>query len=265
MRMVDRSPVPRLSVPVPRRALPVLRRALPAIAVVTALTVTGCGTTDGAGPTSTGTASQPVTAPAVTGSGKVAVPPSSAATRTIPSTAFFEMPGNMRRERRPAEGSAAVPELCDRELAAGDGVVASAAMMSLYKQPDDPAGSVPQGVLYQTIRAYSGDAAAAFLDRARDGLAECDSYRNGETTVTVRTKPLPGVADEALTIDLVQPQLDLPGNPTGGEQANRVVVMRFGTTVTVLYDSEYERSSSIPELVDTFIEEAAKAIRAWRG
>jgi hypothetical protein len=138
-------------------------------------------------------------------------------------------------------------------------------MMNVYRQPDGPADAVPQGVLYQTIRSYGGDGAAAFMERARDGLADCRSYRNGTTTVKVRTKPLSGVADEALTIDLIQPQLDLPGNPTGGEQTNRVVVTRFGTVVTLLYDGEYERSSSIPELVDTFVREAAQAIRTWRG
>ncbi|WP_127504944.1 hypothetical protein [Actinoplanes solisilvae] len=185
--------------------------------------------------------------------------------RTIPASAFFTMPENMRREdRRKAEGDAAVPKLCDRELAAGEGVVASAAMMTIYKRPGDPAGSVPHGILYQTIRSYGGDSATRFMQRARDGLAACRSFSSGENTVTVRTKPLSGAADEALTIDLVQPQLDLPGEPTGGEQTNRIVVMRFGTAVTVLYDSEYERSSTVPELAGTFTREAAKAVRAWR-
>jgi hypothetical protein len=249
--MVDRSPALR-------------RRLLTMLAVVTAVAVTGCGTT-GTGTTAPGTSSQATAAPTGTASGGVSASPSADAARTIPASAFFVMPENMRRDRQEAEGSAAVPQLCDRELAPGDGVVASAAVMNLYQQPDGPADAVPQGVLYQTIRSYSSDGAAAFMDRARDGLADCESYRNRENLVQVRTKPLSGVADEALTIDLVQPQLDLPGNPTGGEQTNRVVVMRFGTVVTVLYDGEYERSSSIPELVDTFVGEAAKAISAWRG
>ncbi len=244
--MVDRSPVPR-------------RPLLTMLAAVTAVAVTGCGT----GTTAPGASSQVTAAPTATASGGVSASPSADAARTIPASAFFEMPEDMRRDRQEAEGSVAVPELCDRELAAGDGVVASAAVMNLYQQPDGPADAVPQGVLYQTIRTYGGDGAAAFMDRVRDGLADCVSYRSGENTVKVRPKPLPGVADEALTIDLVQPQLDLPGNPTGGEQTNRVVVMRFGTAVTILYDGEYERSSTIPELVDTFVREAAKAIRAW--
>ncbi len=237
--------------------------SLLALAVMTA--VAGCGSTGGAGTTAAGTSSQVTAAPTGSAAGGASAAPPAGAARTIPAAAFFEMPAKMGRERKQADGSAAVPQLCDRELAAGDGVLASAAMMSVYQQPDAPAGSVPQGVLYQTIRSYGGDSAVAFMNRARDGLAGCASYRNGENTIKVRTKPLSGVADEALTIDLVQPQLDLPGDPTGGEQTNRVVVMRLGTVVTVLHDTEYERSSSIPGLVDTFVREAAEAIRAWRG
>ncbi|MDY7087210.1 MAG: hypothetical protein SYR96_19095 [Actinomycetota bacterium] len=171
----------------------------------------------------------------------------------------------MKRERREADGSTAVPELCNEELAPGEGAVASAAVMNLYQQPDAPAGSIPHGVLYQTIRSYEGDGAVEFLDRARKGLASCKSYPKNDYTVEVRTEPLTGVADEALTIDLVRPQRDLPGNPAEGEQTNRIVVMRFGTVVTILYDSEYERSSSVPELVDIFAGRAADSIRAWLG
>ena len=247
--MVDRSLLP--------------RRPVLALLAATAV-VAGCSTT---GTPAAPASSQVSVAPTPTGTGEVgsSPSPSAGAARSIPAEAFFAMPASMRRDRGQADGSAAVPELCGRELAAGDGVVASAAMRNVYQEPDAPAGSVPHGVLYQTIRSYDGDGAARFMERARDGLAKCRSYRTDENTVQVRTKPLPGAADEALTVDLVQPQLDLPGDPVDGEQTNRVVVMRFGTVVTVLYDSEYERSSSEPELVDTFVDEAAKAIRAWRG
>ncbi|GAB2607956.1 hypothetical protein Aab01nite_61700 [Paractinoplanes abujensis] len=175
------------------------------------------------------------------------------------------MPGDMRREQQQADGATAVPKLCDRELAPGDGVVASAAMMNVYQAPEAPEGSVPHGILYQTIRSYSGDSAAAFMDRARDRLAGCTSYRTAENTVKVRAKPLPGAADEALTVDLTQPQLDLPGDPTGGTQTNRIVLLRFGSVVTILYDGEYERSSSDNDFVAIFTDEATKAIRSWRG
>jgi hypothetical protein len=158
-----------------------------------------------------------------------------------------------------------VPKLCDGELAAGTGAVASAAMLTVYKRPEDPADSVPHAVLYQTIRSYSGDNAAAFMDRLDKELPGCRSYKDGKATVKVKTAPLRSDADEAVTIDLVRPQTDLPGNPVKGEQTNRIVVMRFDSVVTVLYDAEYERSSSVPAIVDTFVREATKAIESWRG
>jgi hypothetical protein len=235
---------------------PVLHRTrLTILTAVTAVAV--CGTADGAAGAPTTVADQ--VGVAQTSSSGVAAAP------TIPVSAFFEMPTNMRRERQPSNGDAAVPKLCNRELAAGAGAVASAVMMNIYQGPNAPEGSIPDGVLYQTIRLYSGNSAAAYMNRVRAGLANCTSYRDGTSTVKVRSRALSGVADEAVTIDLVRPQLDLPGNPTGGEQTNRVVVMRFGTAVTVLYDAEYERSSSVPAYVDIFVREAAKAIRAWRG
>jgi hypothetical protein len=238
-------------------------RHRPLVLIIAAASVlAGCGSTGGTGTTPAGTSSQAAGAPA---SGSAAPSPSGGAARTIPASALFQLPANMRRERIKADGAKAVPELCGRELAAGDGVVASAAVMNTYQQPTDPADSVPHGVLYQTIRSYDADGAARFMDRARAKLADCTSYGSGNNKVKVRTKPLPGIADEALTIDLVRPQLDLPGEPTGGEQTNRVVVLRFGTVVTVLNDTEYERSSSVPALVDTFVREATKAINAWRG
>jgi hypothetical protein len=176
------------------------------------------------------------------------------------------MPEDMRRDsRNRADGAAAVPRLCRNELTAGAGVVASAAMMTVYKRPQDPPENVPHGVLYQTIRSYDGDRAAAFMVRLNTGLADCRTYRDGQFTVQVRTAPLAGVGDEAVTIDLVRPQTDLPGNPVGGEQTNRIVVIRIGTVVTLLYDAGYEGTSSVPAIVDTFVREATEAIRAWRG
>lgn len=67
-----------------------------------------------------------------------------------------------------------------------------------------------------------------------------------------------------MTFDLVQPQTDLPGNPVGGEQVNRVVTIRVGDVVTVLRDTEYERSSGDPAVVADFARRAVAAIEDWR-
>jgi hypothetical protein len=139
-------------------------------------------------------------------------------------------------------------------------------MMRVYKGPDDPPTNVPAGVLYQTIRSYSADAAAQFMGRVRDRLAGWTSVRTKDVTVQVRTGPRAGAGDEALTIDRVQPKRNLPGalEPGGGVQTNRIVVIRIGTVVTILNDSEYERSSRVPSTVARFVEEATKAIRTWQ-
>jgi len=246
--VLDRFPAPRST----RRPL------LATLVGLVALGVGGCTTTDGA---ETGDPSPMASSPA----GAPGTSASVEAPRTIPTSAFFEMPADMRREpRSQADGAAAVPKLCDGELAAGAGVIASAAMMTNYKRPQDPPENVPHGVLYQTIRSYDGDSAATFMQRLRTGLADCQSYQDNGFTVRVRTAPLAGVGDEAVTIDLVRPQTDLPGNPVGGQQTNRIVVIRIGNVVTLLYDAEYERTSSIPALVETFVREATEAIRAWR-
>jgi hypothetical protein len=232
------------------------------LAVLLAIAAGGCSAADTPG---TGASGPPSQSPAAPGNASAA--PSDAAPTTIPTSAFLEIPATMRAdERTQAEGSEAVPKLCGGELAAGAGAVSSAAVRTAYRGPKDPADSVPHGVLFQTIRVYGGDSAAAFMDRAGDALADCRSYKGSESTIKVSTKPLTGsAADEGLTIDLVRPQLDLPGNPTKGEQTNRIVVMRFGAVVTVLYDSEYERTSSVPAIVDTFVAGAGKAIENWRG
>lgn len=236
---------------VPRRA------ALGALAAIVAIAAGGCSSTSD---TATGLQDPSPTAPV-----SPSIAPSTAAPTTIPASAFLELPAKMRSsERSPAEGSEAVPKLCDGELAAGTGAVASATMRTLYKQPQDPAESIPQGVFFQTIRLYGGDSAEALMDRISEGLADCRSYKDGKSTVKVKVAPLKGDADEGLTIDLVRPQLDLPGDPVKGEQVNRIVVMRFGAVVTVLYDGEYERGSSVPAMVDTFVSGAAKAIQDWR-
>ncbi|GIF73053.1 hypothetical protein [Asanoa siamensis] len=231
------------------------RRTVAVLAVLALSALAGCTNTP-----ATPASSSPATSGSPTQSPAAEVP------RTIPASAFFEMPRDRARGgREPASGSQLPLKVCDDVLAPGPGVLASAVMMQAYKGPQDPPESIPSGVLYQTIRTYEGENAAAFLDRVRGGLADCTSYQDGGVTLKVKTAPLSGAGDEALTIDRSQPQLDLPGNPVGGEQTNRVVVVRMGAVVTILDDTEYERSSSDPAVVQVFVDEATKAIRSWLG
>jgi hypothetical protein len=97
IRMVDQSPVP-------RRAG---RTLLATLAALIAAAVAGCtatGGTDSGGP---GTPNQAAAGPAATACGGADDAP-----RTIPASAFLEMPENMRRDRQKADGSAALPDLC---------------------------------------------------------------------------------------------------------------------------------------------------------
>jgi hypothetical protein len=41
------------------------------------------------------------------------------------------------------------------------------------------------------------------------------------------------------------------------------VVIRFGTVVTILNDTEYERTSSVPAIIEIFVREATHAIQTW--
>ncbi|SNT65804.1 hypothetical protein SAMN05421812_12712 [Asanoa hainanensis] len=195
-----------------------------------------------------------------------ATPVPDRAPTVIPVSAFLALPEEMRfgRIRVPVEADRALPRLCGGEFTGGGVRAASAAVMSVYGLAGDPPGSIPHGVLYQTIRTYRGNGSTTFMRHLRTELASCQSFTHEGVPYRIRTATLAGVGDEALTIDVSQPQTDLPGNPVGGTQTNRAVVIRIGDTVTVLWDAEYERSSSKPEVVADFARRAVDAIHAWR-
>jgi hypothetical protein len=241
------------------------RRLRPATtALIAVLAVTGCqraGSGDGGGAGSSPAA--PVTStPAPPATSDPAQAPT-----VIPVSAFLALPVQMRAGdiRTRAEFDNAVPRMCGGEFASGGATAAGASVMSVYRRRGNPPDSVPAGVLYQTIRTYPGDGAAAFMERLRDDMASCTAYQRQGVSFRTRTQPLRGVGDEALTIDVSQPQTDLPGEPIGGEQTNRAVTIRVGDTVTILWDAEYERSSSAAEVVAEFARGAVAAIKDWRN
>ncbi len=246
------------------------RLRLTAAVLVTVLAVAGCeragsGDAGGASPSPASPAS-PTGAP-VTSTPTPPATTSEPAPTVIPVAAFLAVPKEMRHGdiRTRADFENAVPEMCGDEFASGGATAASASVMSAYGRRGDPAGSIPSGVLYQTIRTYQGDGGAAFLERLGDDMASCTAYKRQGVSFKARTQALRGVGDEALTIDIIQPQTDLPGNPIGGEQTNRAVVIRVGDTVTILWDAEYERSSSDAKVVAEFARGAVAAIKDWRN
>ena len=228
------------------------------------LALAGCEKAVPVGSTDTTASTAPASLPNPSSAGSSPGP--APAPTVIPIDAFLALPKEMRHGdiRTRAEVEQAVPRLCGGEFSSR-GAAAGAAVRSDYVQPDSPPGSIPSGVLYQTIRTYQGEGAAAFMVRLRAELKSCPTFERDGTRFRVRTGTLAGVGDEALTIDVVQPQTDLPGNPVGGEQTNRAVGIRVGDTITILWDSEYERSSSEPSIVTDFARRAVATIRQWRS
>ncbi|GIF63431.1 hypothetical protein Ais01nite_14660 [Asanoa ishikariensis] len=239
------------------------------VGLVAVLAAAGC---ERAGP---GAASPPTTAPIPSTSAPVPATSSPAATppatqapapTVIPLSAFLKLPKDMTygESRLRADVDEALPRLCGDEFASRGATAASAAVKTVHGLPRDPPGTVPSGVLYQTIRTYPGDGASVFMRRLRADLAACSSFTDEGNSFRVRTAPLRGVGDEALTIDLVQPARNLPGDLVGGFQTNRAAVIRVGDTVTILWDAEYERSNSKPAVVADFARRAVATIHAWR-
>ncbi|GIF63432.1 hypothetical protein Ais01nite_14670 [Asanoa ishikariensis] len=253
------------------------RLQLATVGLAAVLTATGCtaaGPAD-AGGTGGGGGGGGMSAPVPsTSTAPATLPPLSArpvpdrAPTVIPVRAFMALPEEMRfgQIRVGTQFDRAVPPLCGGEFAAGRMAAATAAVVSAYQLRDEPSeGSLWPGVVYQTIRTYNGSGSAAFMRGLRADLASCTSFTRAGVPFRVRTAALSGVGDEALTIDLIQPQTDLPGNPIGGDQINRIVVIRVGDTVTILWDAPYENSSSKPAVVADFARRAVDTIHVWRS
>ncbi|WP_326561927.1 hypothetical protein [Micromonospora sp. NBC_01796] len=194
--------------------------------------------------------------------------PGRAASISIPLAAFFTPPPNTRKsETRVATANGeALPELCrdDMFTALDDEMIGRKAVRSLYKRPEDPADNVPHGTLYQTITAYTTGAAEQFMDEFATAAASCKSFQAGDIPTTMRTLPPPSYGDQAILLETDRPSLDIDGKPTDHRVTQRIVVVRVGDVVTVLNDSGWEGTSSIPALIDNFTHLAVTAINQWR-
>ncbi|MEH0974839.1 hypothetical protein V6U77_27260 [Micromonospora sp. CPCC 205546] len=212
-----------------------------------------------AAPTPSATVSTPsATAPTPSPTGRTRV--------TIPTSAFLDLPPELRKSPRAATPVAnALPKLCDEEFGTGGrAVTASASMMNVYKQIGDPPENVPYGTVTQTIFSFEGEGASDYLRRLRGSLGSCPSFRRSGATVDVRTRPLPGVGDEALLVTQTWPQTDLQGNRTGGDAVTQIAVIRVDDVTTVLHDQGWEGTSGSPDLMDDFTRAAVRALDTWR-
>ncbi|WP_433317517.1 hypothetical protein ACQP0U_09265 [Micromonospora sp. CA-269861] len=238
------------------------RRALALLGTI-ALTA-ACSTTEDP-PVSAPTTPAPTTASA---SAPPTDPPSpSASTRvTIPTSAFVELPAELRKSpRRTTPVEEALPKLCANEFGTGGRqVTASAAMTVTYQKAGEPSSNVPQGMIHQTIFTFDSAGASAYLDRLRAAVQACPSYDQSGNRVTVTSKVLPGVGNEALLLTRTWPETSLNGERTGGTATSQIAVARVDSTVTVFDDEGWEGTSGNPAILDRVVRDGVRTIDAWQ-
>ncbi|TNH25992.1 hypothetical protein FHG89_22070 [Micromonospora orduensis] len=247
-----------------RHALPRTIRALVLPLLGTVALSTAC-TTGGDESDPVSSAASPTTASAGT---SPADPPSATASAptTIPTSAFVELPAELRKSpRRTTPVAEALPKLCGNEFGTGGRqVTASAAMTVTYKKSGEPDTNVPQGMIHQTIFTFDGDGAVAYLQRLRDAVRACPSYDQGGNPVAVKSRALPGVGDDALLVSRTWAETSLNGERTGGDASSQIAVARVDGVVTVFDDQGWEGSSGNPDILDRTVRDGVRTIDAWQ-
>ncbi|WP_051724250.1 hypothetical protein [Micromonospora chokoriensis] len=222
----------------------------------------------------TATEDPPGSAPATTAPTTTSVsapptdPPSPSATAqvTIPTSAFVELPAELRKSpRRTTPVEEALPKLCGNEFGTGGRqVTASAAMTVTYQKAGEPSSNVPQGMIHQTIFTFDGDGASDYLGRLRTAVQACPSYDQSGNRVTVKSQALPSVGDDTLLLTRTWPETSLNGERTGGTATSQIAVARVDTVVTVFDDQGWEGTSGNPAILDRVVRDGVRAIDAWR-
>ncbi|MGW3606854.1 hypothetical protein [Micromonospora sp. NPDC005161] len=242
-----------------RRMLALTLPILGAVALTTACTVRE----DQPGPASS--TAPPTTASAPTN--QVDQPSPSASTRvTIPTSAFVELPPELRKSPRRATPVAdALPTMCGNEFGTGGRqVTASASMTVTYKTPDEPASNVPQGMIHQTIFTFDGHGAADYMRRLRSAVQACPSYKEAGNAVDVEGRALPGVGDEALLVTRTWAETSMNGERTGGTASSQIAVARVDGTVTVLNDQGWEGTSGNSAIMNRVVRDSVQTIDTWQ-
>ncbi|MEU4552465.1 hypothetical protein [Micromonospora violae] len=208
-------------------------------------------------PSSTAASAPPTDAPS---------PSASSPRVTIPTSAFVELPAELRKSpRRTTPVEEALPTLCGNEFGTGGRqVTASAAMTVTYQTAGEPSSNVPQGMIHQTIFTFDGAGASAYLDRLRTAVQACPSYDQSGNRVTVKSEVLPGVGGEALLLTRTWPETSLNGERTGGTASSQIAVARVDSTVTVFNDQGWEGTSGNPAILDRVVRDGVRAIDAWQ-
>ncbi|MGC4869420.1 hypothetical protein ACLQ3B_28720 [Micromonospora sp. DT53] len=241
------------------------RRALGLLPLLATMALGAACTATEDTPDSTPTTTAPATA---TASALPTDPPSpSASTRvTIPTSAFVELPAELRKSpRRTTAVEDALPKLCANEFGTGGRqVTASAAMTVTYQTAGAPSSNVPQGMIHQTIFTFDGDGASGYLSRLRAAVQACPSYDQSGGRVTVKSKALPGVGDEAVLLTRTWPETSLNGERTGDTASSQIAVARVDSAVTVFNDQGWEGTSGNPAILDRVVRDGVDTIDAWQ-
>ena len=165
------------------------RRALALVPLLGTVALAAACTTTEDPPGSAPATTAPATASA---SATPTDPPSPSASTpvTIPTSAFVELPAELRKSpRRTTPVEEALPKLCGNEFGTGGRqVTASAAMTVTYKKAGEPSSNVPQGMIHQTIFTFEGDGASGYLGRLRTAVQACPSYDQSGNRVTVKSQ-----------------------------------------------------------------------------
>ncbi|MCG5447437.1 hypothetical protein NIE79_006209 [Micromonospora sp. NIE79] len=238
------------------------RRALALFGTVAlAAACTSTEAPPGSAPATTSSATASASAPATDS------PSPSASTQvTIPTSAFVELPAELRKSpRRTTPVEEALPKLCGNEFGTGGRqVTASAAMTVTYQKAGEPSSNVPQGMIHQTIFTFDGDGASGYLGRLRTAVQACPSYDQSGNRVAVKSKALPGVGDEAMLLTLTWPETSLNGERTGGTASSQIAVARVDSAVTVFDDEGWEGTSGNPAILDRVVRDGVRTIDAWQ-
>jgi hypothetical protein len=182
---------------------------------------------------------------------------------SVPDRAFFLLPEEMRKgtTRVASTPDEALPPICRDAFALDDKATARRSVYSTYQAPGTPADYVPLATVQQTITAYRDGGAEEFMTRFRDVAADCDTFDQGDVEVTFEVLDPPAAGDEAVYLLRTWPATG-ETNPTPAQA--RIVVIRVGDVVTVLFDRGWENADSDPEYVSQLIPLAVEAIEDWR-
>ncbi|MDG4837730.1 hypothetical protein O7631_14515 [Micromonospora sp. WMMD967] len=241
------------------------RSVLALIPLVGGIALTACTSTEDTPDSTPSMAAPTVTSASVNPTDGLT--PSAGTPATIPTSAFVELPTELRKSpRRTTPVTDALPTMCGNEFGTGGRqVTASAAMTVTYKKAGEPETNTPQGMIHQVIFTFDGDGASAYLGRLRTDVRACPAYDQSGNRVTVKSEPLTGVGDEALLLTRTWAETSLNGDRTGETASSQIAVARVGKAVTVFNDQGWEGTSGNPTILDRVVRDGAKTIDTWQG